>query len=87
MRADRLSALDQRRRTLREYVEGVRDLAIGCLENSKLGCREGKGRKGVTLRVIELSPRPRIGVVYPEHATVEKVEEYEVWGSANMKDP
>lgn len=51
----------------REEVEGLKDWAIECLENSKVGCREAEGRKRTTLRLIELSPdRPLLGSVEVE---------------------
>ena len=77
MRSDRLSALNRRRRTLREQVEGVKDLAVDCLEKSTPGRLEGEGRKRVTLRVVELTPCPHVGTDYPEYATIKKVEVYE----------
>ena len=50
-----LSSVERREQKLREQVKGVRDLAVDCLNDPKTGCREGEGRKKVTLRVIELT--------------------------------
>ena len=40
----------------REDVKDLKDWAINCLKRSKGGCQEGEGRRGTTVRVIELSP-------------------------------
>ena len=64
----------QREQSLREQARDMKDFAINCLK-SKTGCREGEGRKRITVRVVRLNsalPRPDY---YP--GSVE-VEEYEV---------
>jgi len=68
-----LSPVEQRKRELRERLEGVRDLAIGCLKKRKTGCKEGKGRK-TTLRVIELSPCSPTPAFHLESVVVEEHE-------------
>ena len=37
-------------------MKDLKDWAINCLKRSKGGCQEGEGRRGTTVRVIELSP-------------------------------
>ena len=62
-------------RSLREQVDSMKDLVLGCLKSPKMGHQEGKGRKKTTVRVIRFGPvRPRPN----HHPGPMKVEQYEV---------
>ena len=61
--------------TPREHVDGVKDLVINCLKEPETGCREGKGRKRTTVRVIELVARGSYPNLYLDSV---EVEEYKV---------
>ena len=50
-----LSPMAKQQQALMEQVKGVKDLAIDSLKQAKVGYQEGGGRKGVMVRVIELS--------------------------------
>ena len=67
----------------KEQVGIVKDWAMECLKRAKPGCQGGDGRKKATLRVIVLSPYRPAARFYVNFAGVEKVEEYEVWGSGS----
>jgi len=67
-------------------MRGVKDWAIDCLKRPETGHREREGRKGTTLRVIELSSVPNGFPMYGNggplrfHLGSVKVEVCEVWG-------
>jgi len=81
-----LAATERRKQDLGEQVDLVRDWAMEYLKKAKSECQERDGGKKVMLRVIGLGlDRPTAGF-YVDHAKVQKVEEYEVWGSG-IEDP
>jgi hypothetical protein len=59
---------------LREDLGNGKDLVINCFKEPETGCREGEGRKKITVRVVELVGDP------PPYAYLDsaKVEVYEV---------
>jgi len=65
-------------------MKGVKDWAIECLKRPETGRPEGGERKGMTLRVVELSsifgrfPRHGDGGLLKFYLGPVKVEEYEV---------
>ena len=77
---------ETQKQALREQMKGVKDWAIDCLKRPERGRREREGRKGTTLRVIELSstlnrfPTYGDGGLQRFHLGSVKAEEFEVWG-------
>ena len=47
---------EQQEQTSRKQTKDMEEWAIDCLEKPETGCREGEGRKKITLRVINFSP-------------------------------
>jgi hypothetical protein len=67
-------SVKQRRRALREHVEGAKDSAINCLKESETGYREREGRKKTTVRVIELVAGSPYSTFHLDSVRVEECE-------------
>ena len=67
--------VEQWKQSLREQAKCMKDFAIICLKESKIGRQEGERRKRITVRVVRLSSALSNPNYYPGFV---EVEEYEV---------